>query len=272
MRWLVHSVVGVVLVVAAVFISSTGVHDHSVLRIVAAIIVALPGAVGVRLGRRNAREVNAMLTKKLRDLVRHPMIRTQEHVDALAMSLHVWEVPVWYRVLFPYWLRKWAKRFFSEDFREDHGRRPKLDRTGYMSFDRKPPSGINFRRNKGMVGVCLDRNQPGVPVWVDFESPKFQEALASNESWNSAGNDITRGLRYDAAKSLAERYSRAVALVVQDESSGEPLGCLTWSLPKGATLSESDMATILNDVELASTASLIAVRLSFRIKSTNMVE
>jgi hypothetical protein len=146
-----------------------------------------------------------------------------------------------------------------------------MRRVAYVCFDPKRTAGVEFRCGRGLVGVCIKRNTKEESLFVDFESAQFRRALQSKETWDDASMAITRHLSWDAARKLAERYSQAVAFVIQDENSGEALGALTLSLPAGSTVKLTDPALGDEVMGLASTASLLSTYLNLRNRTKSLM-
>jgi hypothetical protein len=144
-----------------------------------------------------------------------------------------------------------------------------LKRLAVYRVDPQPSSGVRFRKGKGLVGMCVEENRRGAAQFVDFESAAFQSAIASEQAWANAHHTITRSLSHRDASTLAYRYGQAVALVIQDES-GEAIGALTMSMPKGCPVRIADEA--LNDLiqqDLGETADILASVLTGRKRHTS---
>ncbi len=271
-RFFSRIVAPAVLIAATVFLAATGPGHYTVLRIVCATIVALPGALSLgstlaeRLGLRRepaARTVHDILRSRVIKVGRGTHFHDE---DVSRISMHVWEVrPWWLRTLLPFGIRRWLANHLSDEMVTTWGRRLTfLKRLAVYRMDPQPSSGVHFRKGKGLVGMCVEENRRGVAQFVDFESEAFQAAIANEQAWANALPTITRSLSHKDALTLAERYGQAVALVIQDES-GEAIGALTMSMPKGCTVRIADEA--LNELiqqELGETADIVATVLTGR--------
>jgi hypothetical protein len=186
-------------------------------------------------------------------------------VDASRISMHVWEVrPWWLRTVLPFAVRRRIAEWLSEDTVTRWGRRlTYLKCLAVYRMDPQPSSGVRFRKGKGLVGTCVEKNKRGKALFVDLESPGFQSAIASEGSWTNASPTITMHLSYREARTLAERYGQAAAWVIQDES-GEAIGGLTMSLPTGCPVRIEEKS--LNDLvlSLGETADIICSVLTGR--------
>jgi hypothetical protein len=172
--------------------------------------------------------------------------------DLSAVTLHVWEVPLLYRRLFPYAFRQALRRLFAASVQE-WAYCPRLLRVGEGGLRHLAPSGVVFRKNRGLVGISLQASDRENIHRVDFEQPEFLQALIDGEAlWRERNGDkITRRLRFSDAKKLAERYSEALAVVVQHPKSGEAIGCLTIESEKGHALGVNEspqLKTALQDL------------------------
>jgi hypothetical protein len=181
--------------------------------------------------------------------------------DTTKVSLHVWEVPAWYRRLVPYKLR----RRLRERFADDTGAwRPKLVLAGHQRFEPQESLSLRHRKGTGLVGTCLSINRPDQIEIVDFESPDFQAALQSEETWRkNTSAAITRGLSYRRATQLAARYGQAAALVVREPNSEEAIACVTLEVPPGCSRKLEDSPEVLRELE--GIADALADFLSIRL-------
>lgn len=152
---------------------------------------------------------------------------------ALSVMVHVWEVPLWYRRLFPYRLRRFLRRVGRHPRLSRLARRhmrPRLTRLAAAGLIKRGSSGIVFRKRVGLVGVCIAENQDGKILSHDITAPNYQDALASEEQWAQLPETITFGLTHEEAKTLAHRYHLVIATVAQSPTTGEAIGCITISV------------------------------------------
>ena len=83
------------------------------------------------------------------------------------------------------------------------------------------------------MGRCVALNKPGKVMIVRFNSKSFQQALSDDEAWKASKIDVHQNLTRGDAQALAESYQQVAAIVIR-EHSGDPIGCVTLELPKGA--------------------------------------
>lgn len=100
--------------------------------------------------------------------------------DILGLTVHVWEVPLWYRRTFPYRLRqslrkavlKKGLRIFSKWLL-----RPSLVRVAAVGLVKPNPSGVRFCKGTGLVGVCVANNDK-----AEFISLRVNEVYAERRA------------------------------------------------------------------------------------------
>lgn len=173
--------------------------------------------------------------------------------DLTQVSAHVWSVPLWYRKIFPYRLRKWLKGRLSQQAQQDHGWRPNLTRLASFQLPKRAPSGISFKKGYGIVGIAIEKNDPTHGYFVNFKSPDYLLAMSAGEAqWDSQATKLTRNLSYTDAARLAQKYGEAVAVVIRKRLTGEPIGCLTLEV------SPSSDATIEGNQSLLAAISSLA--------------
>ena len=154
------------------------------------------------------------------------------------ISMHVFEVPILFRRIFHFKLRSRLRRVFPQ-WMQKMAWRPGLVRVGEGGMRRLPPSGIVFRKCYGLGVIALQDNEYDNIYWVNFDDGELISALGKGpKTWKDESAELTQNLRYQAAKRLANRYSEALALVIQDSTSGEALGCLTI---EAAARADSDL-------------------------------
>jgi hypothetical protein len=167
--------------------------------------------------------------------------------DTLGLRIHVWEVPLWYRNVFPYALRTALKKLMARSLPRNVNRftlRPTLRRVAAIGLLKQPPSGVRFRKGFGLIGVCIANNNRSEYINFDVYDAKHSEALHSTSAtdWRSYGPEITHNLTLTDAKKLSHSYGQVVSLVVQNPDSGEAIGCVTISA-KQDTSESFDVAT-----------------------------
>jgi hypothetical protein len=178
-----------------------------------------------------------------------------------SISMHVFEVPIWFRRIFSYKFRFRLREVFPL-WIQKMAWRPALVRVGEAGMRRLPSSGVIFRKGYGLVGVTLQANETNNVYWVNFNDRELTEALSRGpKAWKNEPKELTQNLRYEAARRLANRYSEALALVVQDDT-GEALGCLTIEAMQGSSFDLHSNAALL--AELGATADLLGPVLSRR--------
>jgi hypothetical protein len=218
---------------AATFLATDKSADDPTLRIIAAVVVGLPGAftfarsIGRLLGdpseatkERVERSLQAALVKIYRDDCYDD--------DITRLSFHVWIVPVWYRRLVPY---KFRKRVKPDASRVPKLLRPRLRRLAIYRFKHHARSGVTFRKGIGVVGRCIDHNVAGRLMTVALDSNSFRAAIRGGEdAWKQAPLEITQNLGLSDATRLADSYGQVATLVLR-EASGEAIDCITMDLP-----------------------------------------
>jgi hypothetical protein len=225
---------------AAVFLATTTEASHETLRIASAVGVGLPGAyelanrLGETFGQGPFGTRQRVRLALQAGLIRIHRVNIKANIyddDVTKLSLHVWTVPLWYRRLVPYKLRrkfKEHKPYFPPFLR------PPLVRFAMYQFEDHAPSNIGFRKGVGLVGRCITANKPNDICVVRFDSDALRKALkGTEEEWRKLPDGLTQKLKLRQAKKLSEKYRQAAALVIT-ESSGEAIGCVTLGLPKGS--------------------------------------
>jgi hypothetical protein len=236
-KFLVRVVFGLALFASSVALAVTGLTDGGLGLWFAAAVVALAAVIqtvsaleswlGVH-RNRVSEKVEAMLRIMLVDMYR------EDHFDCdfPQVSVHVWEVPAWYRRIFPFGFRKWLRRLSSGDLRR-RAVRPKLVRVASFRFEQQGPLDVWFKKGEGLIGTCLLANDKRQLHTADFRTPEYQAAIVDEDSWRHARRDITMDLQLEDARLLANRYGQAAALVIQTDKS-EAIGCLTLEIPPEA--------------------------------------
>lgn len=177
-------------------------------------------------------------------------------------SMHVWMVPVAYRVALPFRFRRWLRRLINEDLCEKYSVKPRLTRVAVFGLKDHESTGVSFRKGYGLVGRCLAENG-SAPLYVDFADSGMSKALeAGANEWRRSATDITHGLKFSDAKQIADRYSQSVARVVSDPDSREALGVVTLEVRSGfkpKLKDNQDLVQHLNEVA-AILAPVLAIR------------
>jgi len=154
--------------------------------------------------------------------------------DLLQVAVHVWEVPLWYRRLFPYRLRSALKRAVKWRMLRRFDTwviRPALHRVVAFGLKKQPPSGVRFRKGRGLIGVCIANNDRGEYLTINTGSVAYRNALksANENAWKMHSPRITHNLELEDARKLSHSYGQVLAKVVQDMNTGEAIGCVTIS-------------------------------------------
>jgi hypothetical protein len=154
--------------------------------------------------------------------------------DLTDLSVHVWEVPRWYRRLIPYRFRVFLRRCAHRGSPDTTKWiiRPMLNRVTAAGLIPRPPSGVSFRKGIGLVGVCVASNDRSEFFTLNVANSIYRNALKSTteEQWRSYGPKITHNLKLAEAQRLAHSYGQVIGKVVQDRRSGEAIGCVTVSV------------------------------------------
>lgn len=154
--------------------------------------------------------------------------------EMLHLCVHVWEVPLWYRKIFPYalrWRLKCAVRMRGLRLFASWVIRPALHRVIAVGLVKRAPSGVRFFKGIGLVGVCIANNDFAEFVTLKTSSSQYSNALKarSEAEWHRYGPAITHNLLLEDAVKLSHSYGQVLAKVVQDPDSGEAIGCVTIS-------------------------------------------
>jgi hypothetical protein len=163
--------------------------------------------------------------------------------ELLGLSLHVWEVPLWYRKVFPYALRKRLKRVIR-----NWAIRPTFRCVAAVGLIKPTPSGVRFYKGKGLIGTCVAHNDRAKFLTIDASNPMYRGTLRarSKHQWEDYGIEVTHNLALDEARKLSRIYGQVMALVVQNPKSGEAIGCVTVSVRDA----EREVIQISRDAQL----------------------
>jgi hypothetical protein len=178
---------------------------------------------------RRRQQLEVLAQQTLLDVCRDRPISS----DVIETYVHVWEVPLWYRRLFPYVLRSKLKEVVQHrPFNNFEGWviRPSLNRVAAVGFVKPAPSGVRFRKGVGLVGVCVANNDRAQVITLNTESSTYHEALKSDElTWQGLSQQVTHELSLSDAQRLARSYGQVIGKIVQDMDTGEAIGCVTIS-------------------------------------------
>jgi hypothetical protein len=243
-------VAAVIITWAAVIAVTSSVHPLNKTHLVAATVVVLAVAIqrlsAVQAWLAKPRQVRKEGVEALaqQTLINLSMDRpvTRELMD---LRIHVWEVPLWYRRLFPYSFRNFLRNM-RRDSRDaiTWTLRPTFNRTAALGLLKQAPSGVNFRKGNGIIGVCVANNDHGEYLALNVSSDTYRRALDSDteEQWRAYGKEVTHNLSLTEAKRLSHSYGQVIAKVVQDSVTGEAIGCVTVSV-KSSNPSAFDLKT-----------------------------
>ncbi len=160
--------------------------------------------------------------------------------ELLHLVIHVWVIPIWYRRLFPFRIRRYLKNLSTQPRMLFLGRwviRPTLVRAAAVGLQKPSTSGIRFKKGYGLIGVCIANNDPAEFITLDIANARYRKALkaASDKEWESFGPEVTHSIPLNEARKLSHTYTQVIAKVVTDPESGEALGCVTASLREPLT-------------------------------------
>lgn len=229
----------VALIVAAGFISlDSEVHPldskHFYATVILALAVVVQRASGVQawLSRPRSARKERIEAAAQGTLINLCTSRTVTG-ELLELRVHVWEVPLWYRKLFPYKFRNFLRKMRTGS--PDSTiltLRPTLGRTAALGLLKQAPSGVRFRKGEGLVGVCITNNDRGEYLALDTSSAPYCDALnaATEATWQNYGTAVTHNLSLADARKLSHSYGQVIGRVVQDVHSGEAIGCVTVSV------------------------------------------
>lgn len=235
--WAVRLAFLVVWMAAAAFLATTSAGEEDAFRIVAAFVVGLPAAY----------ELSQTVRRRLGDPGRDTRYRVKRSLQralvkiydenfytgkVTKISFHVWLIPGWYRKTIPYRLRHRGKQLAN---RLPIWTRPHLVRFAVFRFEHHSSAEVRFRKGVGIIGRCIDLNRKDHVMTIALDSKAFRVALADQQAWAGARDELTHGLPFAAAQQLADAYGQ-VATVVLRETWGEAIGCLTMELPRRCKL------------------------------------
>lgn len=187
-------------------------------------------------GGRSERE--AEVHKHLRVLLRRLHELEVLHSSHYYMlSLHVWEIPKWYRRLFPFALREKLgavrRRLDRIAVLQQLNFRPSLTLVAWYSHRKGfKTSGVKWRKGEGIVGKLLTQQDPGVSLAIDYESPEYVELRERPDLWDDSPDGVTLGLQHDLFLKLASKYGQVVGVQVAGRG-WEPIGALTLEAAEG---------------------------------------
>ena len=155
--------------------------------------------------------------------------------EIMSLSIHVWEVPLWYRKLFPYRLRCSLKKMVKRRPLRVFSKwliRPALHRVDAVGLQKPIPSGVRFCKGTGLIGVCIANNDRSEYLALKVSDPRYTEALGvqTDDEWQAYEPAVTHNLSRQDALKLSRSYGQVLARVVQDPDSGEAIGCVTVSV------------------------------------------
>jgi hypothetical protein len=153
--------------------------------------------------------------------------------DMMDLRIHVWEVPLWYRKVFPYRIRTFLrKKQRDSNAPTKWTLRPTLRRTAALGLLKQAPSGVRFRKGNGIIGVCIAKNDHSDYIYLNISSTIYRRALhaATEDRWRNYGSEVTHNLSLSDAQRLSHSYGQVIAKVVQDSGTGEAIGCVTVSV------------------------------------------
>ncbi|MEV6636758.1 hypothetical protein AB0M54_39080 [Actinoplanes sp. NPDC051470] len=180
---------------------------------------------------RRREQVDVLAQQVLIDLCMNRLVTA----ELLELRVHVWEVPLWYRRIFPYALRLRFKEMAKKRqfrFLATWAITPTFKRVAAVGLYKAPPSGVRFQKGVGIVGVCLANNDRAEVLTVSTADRRYRHALqaADEAKWQTYDPKLTHRLPLRDAQKLAHSYGQVIARVVQDAESGEAIGCATISL------------------------------------------
>ena len=146
-------------------------------------------------------------------------------LDYQLMSIHVWEVPRWYRFLFQFRFREFLRRHINDR----HAYRPHLRRLAHYCADPADGARHKWRKTEGIFRQAMGRDHRNRnPVAeIDYRRQEYADLAAANdeEAWDQAHPRLTLGMSYEQFLSVYEKYAQVVAIGLR--RNGENVGCLT---------------------------------------------
>lgn len=238
---------GALWIALALFLGSGKAADQSALRIIAAAIVALPTAWAfTSYLLRPFEQLTAAMRDDLENILQDQLLAihaANAYPDAPRLSFHVWTLPQWYQTVLNFkWYRRLVK--WKRERYEEEGRRsrraidPTLRRAARFGFQKRQPTGVDFRNGEGILGRCIRKNLQNEVLTVALDSADFQNALDSEQSWIEAPPRISQNLRRRPAQKLAAVYGQVAAQVLQ--RNGHAIGCITLDLPPNSDIRLTD--------------------------------
>lgn len=232
------AVVGFFVISAGIYTVDNSFHPFDFAHFASATVVAVAAVVTrinaipklLRPSDKRKKQLHSVAESGLMPLLMNKKVSD----DLLSVTLHIWEVPSWYRRVFPFSLRLWLKKLVRGQRLQRfarYSRRPTLHRAAAVALQKREPSGVAFCKGIGIVGICLERNDPDELLKLDVQDPAYGSALASScDDWDQLGPEMTRGLVQSEAQILAKRHGQVVARVVRHPDRAEAIGCVTVSV------------------------------------------
>jgi hypothetical protein len=186
---------------------------------------------------RRADEITALAHASLIRLTKNRVLCD----DTLGLMIHIWEVPLWYRSVFPLWLRNWLKRLVARRHFKRYASwriRPTLKRTAAVGIVDRPTTGVRFTKGVGLVGRCIELNSENTILRLDVTTPEYEQALKlGQEEWDDLRSKSTlpQNLHLEEASRLSETYGLVIAKALKARGSGEAIGCVTVSVGRTAS-------------------------------------
>jgi hypothetical protein len=142
----------------------------------AAVAIQRMGSIQKWLGTPHVKRKDSLNAFAQQTLINLCMSRTVTN-DLLDLRVHVWEVPLWYRRVFPYTVRNNLKRMVRRrplKIFSSWAVRPALRRVAAVGLLKQAPTGVRFCKGTGLVGVCLATNDHAQLVTLRTSDTRYK--------------------------------------------------------------------------------------------------
>lgn len=228
--------------------------------VVASIVILAFGALSTstRSIRMDLRQENSLLFRRKleRRLAAVLVTLHQEHVQTewYRIGLHVWMIPRWYRAITPrYAVRSRLPQGVRRRLRSPT-LTPRLQRRGKLRLQEvEHPTGIAWRRGRGVIGKCWDTR---VPAFFNGEREYAPYRDHTEGQWASVPNSVRMNLRFKEFARINDRYGDVIAVpifVFRNEGDEHPdvVGCLAFDTPIGCHETKATLEDIVLPILLS---------------------
>ena len=152
-------------------------------------------------------------------------------LDYQLVSVHIWEVPYWYRRLFPLRFREALRKLIQERW----AFRPHLQLLGYYSAS--PPNGrrLKWTKEEGVFSEAMSREaQLSTSTHsIDYRLPVYRKLAEGQEeqTWNDSKRSTRQAMSYQHFLNVYSKYRQVAAVGISVD--GDIAGCVTIEVQPG---------------------------------------